>query len=187
MAKQRKLTPERKNLITQLLQEYKPDDVNGVQAMLKDLLGDTLQGVLGKFWGVDTIFENIASTFVMSVLFGPLTHILITREREIEKISRAYNQTTDIINSNDVDKFINSLGSIPIPHKKIISKLIIFEHFGYYLSDEQYSTMSNEILDEIFNWIYDNNRVFAKSRFSRKASKKLLFPIWNNHLCAKDL
>lgn len=46
MARQRKLTPERKALITQLLQEYRPDDVNGVQAMLKDLLGDTLQGML---------------------------------------------------------------------------------------------------------------------------------------------
>jgi len=46
MARQRKLTPERKTLITQLLETYKPDDAKGVQSMLKDLLGDTIQGML---------------------------------------------------------------------------------------------------------------------------------------------
>jgi len=46
MARQRKLTPERKNLIKQLLDTYNPEDANDVQSMLKDLLGDTLQGML---------------------------------------------------------------------------------------------------------------------------------------------
>lgn len=46
MARQRKLTPERKALITQLLQTYHPEDAKGVQDMLKDLLSDTLQGML---------------------------------------------------------------------------------------------------------------------------------------------
>jgi len=44
MARQRKLTEERRNLINQLLATYKPEDAEGVQSMLKDLLGDTLQG-----------------------------------------------------------------------------------------------------------------------------------------------
>ena len=46
MARQRKLTEERRNLINQLLATYKPGDAEGVQSMLKDLLGDTLQGML---------------------------------------------------------------------------------------------------------------------------------------------
>lgn len=46
MARQRKLSEERKNLINQLLATYKPEDADGVQSMLKDLLGDTLQGML---------------------------------------------------------------------------------------------------------------------------------------------
>lgn len=46
MARQRKLSPERKALINSLLEHYQPTDANDVQEMLKDLLGDALQGML---------------------------------------------------------------------------------------------------------------------------------------------
>lgn len=46
MARQRKLTPERKALIQSLLSHYKPEDAQDVQAMLRDLLGDTIQQML---------------------------------------------------------------------------------------------------------------------------------------------
>lgn len=46
MARQRKLTPERKALIQILLSHYKPEDAQDVQAMLRDLLGDTIQQML---------------------------------------------------------------------------------------------------------------------------------------------
>ena len=46
MARQRKMTPKRKAFIDSLLAHYQPTDANDVQEMLKDLLGDTLQGML---------------------------------------------------------------------------------------------------------------------------------------------
>ncbi len=46
MARQRKLTEEREKLISQLLSTDQPEDAGDVQSMLKDLLGDTLQGML---------------------------------------------------------------------------------------------------------------------------------------------
>lgn len=46
MARQRKMTPERKAFIDSLLSHYQPNDANDVQEMLKDLLGDTLQEML---------------------------------------------------------------------------------------------------------------------------------------------
>ena len=46
MARQRKLSPERKAFIDGLLQHYEPETAKDVQDMLKDLLGDTLQGML---------------------------------------------------------------------------------------------------------------------------------------------
>ena len=45
MARQGKLNEQRRNLIKQLLATYKPEDAKSVQSMLKDLLGDTLQGI----------------------------------------------------------------------------------------------------------------------------------------------
>ena len=46
MARRRKITPERKEFIDSLIAHYNPKDVSDVQEMLKDLLGDTLQGML---------------------------------------------------------------------------------------------------------------------------------------------
>ena len=46
MARRRKMTPERKEFINGLLEHYQPTDAQDVQEMLKDLLGDTLQGML---------------------------------------------------------------------------------------------------------------------------------------------
>lgn len=46
MARRRKLSPERKEFINGLLEHYQPTDAHDVQEMLKDLLGDTLQGML---------------------------------------------------------------------------------------------------------------------------------------------
>lgn len=46
MARQRKLSPERKEFISKLIAHYQPEDVEDVQNMLKDLLGDTLQEML---------------------------------------------------------------------------------------------------------------------------------------------
>lgn len=46
MAGQRKLSPERKAFINSLIEHYYPEDAADVQEMLKDLLGDTLQGML---------------------------------------------------------------------------------------------------------------------------------------------
>ena len=46
MARQRKLSPERKEFIDSLIAHYQSEDAQDVQEMLKDLLGDTLQGML---------------------------------------------------------------------------------------------------------------------------------------------
>ena len=46
MARQRKLSPERKAFIDNLIRYYNPQDAQDVQDMVKDLLGDTLQGML---------------------------------------------------------------------------------------------------------------------------------------------
>ena len=46
MARRRKMTPERREFINGLLEHYQPTDAQDVQEMLKDLLEDTLQGML---------------------------------------------------------------------------------------------------------------------------------------------
>ncbi len=46
MARSRKLSSEQKAFINSLIEHYHPEDAQDVQDMLKDILGDTLQGML---------------------------------------------------------------------------------------------------------------------------------------------
>jgi len=46
MARRRKMDLERKAFINSLLEHYQPKDAQDIQDMLKDLLGETLQGML---------------------------------------------------------------------------------------------------------------------------------------------
>ena len=46
MARQRKLSPECEAFINSLPEHYQPNDTNDVREMLKNILGDTLQGML---------------------------------------------------------------------------------------------------------------------------------------------
>ena len=59
MARQRKLSPERKAFIDSLLEHYQPQDAQDVQNMLKDLLGCFLQVLFGKSCKI--FLENVAS------------------------------------------------------------------------------------------------------------------------------
>ena len=40
------MNPKRKTVINSLLEHYQPKDASNIQNMLKDLLGETLQGML---------------------------------------------------------------------------------------------------------------------------------------------
>ena len=46
MARRRKLTPEKKEMLRTLRENYDPQSAEDVQAMLRDLLGDMLQEML---------------------------------------------------------------------------------------------------------------------------------------------
>lgn len=165
-----------------------------------------------RFGGLEPIFDNISKVFVISVLYGSLTHILITRNRiadalsnlifiyrdhsiyiellsalilcqndnEINLIIRAYNQTTEMINEVDAEKLYRITLSEPIKHKRMISKLIVFGNFGYYFSDVSFSSITNEIFQEIDNWIEDDNRVFNVSTYIFKALTANIRRIDNN-------
>lgn len=154
-----------------------------------------------RFGGITTLFNNISQIFVVSVLYGSLTHILMTRNRisdtlanlafiykdhailievlrnlilcqndnKIESLVRSYNQSTEMINELDAENLYNVAGSIPIKHKRFISKLIAFKYFGYYFSDKLFAEVETELVNEIDNWLESYNRVFNVSTYIFKA------------------
>ena len=158
------------------------------------------------------IFNSIASSFIVSVMYGSLTNILLTRERiittlsslcfiyhdhkiymeflkllilcqkdkDLEEIIRAYNQTTDTISESDVDYLLSAINTVPIAHKKMISKYILFRHFGYFFSEKAYKDISNELLKHTAIWIKNDNRIFAVSKYIFKSLRSNIYRLNHN-------
>ena len=166
------------------------------------------------FGGLDAVFDNIVNIFIISTIYGSLTHVLLVRERlakilsslcfiynnhsiyiemlnsyilcqkdkEIEQVTRKYNQNTEMINEIDSEKIYNNIATIPISHKRLISKLIAFEHLGYYFPDELFSSISFELLCEIDKWIQNEERVFRVSEYIFKAINKNIRRLENDRI-----
>ena len=165
-----------------------------------------------RYQNLGYIFNSIASSFIVSVMYGSLTHILLTRERiinalsslcfiyhdhkmymeflkllilcqkdkDLEEIIRAYNQTTDTISESDVDYLLSAINTVPIAHKKVISKYILFRHFGYYFSEKAYNDISNELLKDTDIWIKNDNRIFVLSKYMFKSLMSNMYRLNHN-------
>nr|WP_294493266.1 hypothetical protein [uncultured Anaerosporobacter sp.] len=135
--------------------------------------------------GLNFVTDKLCDTFIISILYGSITHSTMIRKRmqllltgacieyrehkmfillvkqmllegnqkELEKFLRTYGEYTDNINSDDVSVLENAVDKINIQHRKLISKLLLFQNFGYYFSDEKYDSFTNGLIDEINYWL----------------------------------
>ena len=83
------------------------------------------------------------------------------KDKELEKIIRAYNQSTDMINATDIENMISGINLIPIPHKRLISKLLLLKHYGYYFGDDLFTSYVYEVFEEVDIWVADENRILS--------------------------
>jgi hypothetical protein len=138
------------------------------------------------------VFKDIALFYYTALIYGSITHLLITRSRiidalsalcfeyndhdlfvnlikmliierrdkDLDKLIRIYNQSVDVVNSNDITTIQNCIECIPIEHHKIMSEFLLLKHFGDYFSERQYSELVNKLLSFSFGWIDDQKRIF---------------------------
>lgn len=164
------------------------------QKMLKRLIDQKVDSpYTTHFEGVDDILDDVSKSFILSMTYGSLTHLLLIRDRmisilsslnflyynhnmyifliklllmeqkdkELEKIIRAYNQSTDMINATDIENIISGINLIPIPHKRFISKLLILKYYGYYFDDDLFTSYVYEVFKEVDIWIADGDRILS--------------------------
>ena len=117
-------------------------------------------------------------------LFVELIKMLILerRDKDLEKLIRIYNQSVDVVNSNDIATLQSCIECISISHHKIMSEFLLLKYFGYYLSDAQYSELSNKLLSFSFSWIDGKNRIYAFSTYIFGAFKENWQRINSNRL-----
>ena len=161
MARRRKLTPERKAFIDSLIQHYQPNDVQDVQDMLKDLLGDTLQNMLEAemdaklgyskydYKNKDTDnSRNGHSRKTLRTSFGDV-EVSVPRDRkgEFEPQLLKKNQTSI---SQDIEEKILSMYAKGMSTGDIESH--IRDIYGMEVSDTTVSRVTNKILPIVKEW-----------------------------------
>ena len=142
--------------------------------------------------GQGEVFENIAICYCTALIYGSITHLLITRNRiidalfalcfeysdhdlfvelikmliierrdkDLEKFIRIYNQSVDVVNSNDIETIQACIECIPISHHKRMSEFLLLKYFGYYFSDLQYNQLSEKLISFSFDWIDNEKRIY---------------------------
>lgn len=83
--------------------------------------------------------------------------IILADDKKIQDIIRIY-KTEDIVGSAELQKIIQSISYLPTDYNRTCSTLILLKHFGYFLSDEQFSTQMEWFLKFTHKWIQDENR-----------------------------
>lgn len=142
--------------------------------------------------GQGEVFKDIAICYCTALIYGSITHLLITRNRiidalsalcfeysdhdlfvelikmliierrdkDLEKFIRIYNQSVDVVNSNDIETIQACIECIPISHHKRISEFLLLKYFGYYFSDLQYNQLSEKLVSFSFDWIDNEKRIY---------------------------
>lgn len=157
--------------------------------------------------GLNFVTDKLCDTFIVSILYGSITHSTMIRKRmqllltgacieyrehkmfillvkqmllegnqkELEKFLRSYGEYTDNINSDDVNVLEDAVDKINIPYRKLVSKLLLFQNFGYYFSDEKYDSFTNGMIEEIYYWL---EKQFAITAVSNCLFKSLISNVY---------
>ena len=101
--------------------------------------------------------------------FINLAHLLIIgqTEKDLQKDIDAfgYSQNISATNENDVKRLWDAVQMIPVGYKRNISRLILFQYFGYYFSDDNYAMLSSEIMAWLLEWKADKSRLHIYNEY----------------------
>ena len=89
--------------------------------------------------------------------------------KDIENIISSTNEILGKMNASDTISIYEMAACVPIVYKKIIAKLEVFRHLGYYFSDSDYRDISKELLEEINKWICDDKKIVNLGGYIFKA------------------
>lgn len=98
-----------------------------------------IQKVLFDIVQIENNLLNKIQLMRMSILFGD--------ENEFKKITDKYKSSLSHSTTREILDLYKLADTKPLPHQKSSWKLILFKEIGYYFSDIDYETISNEIID----------------------------------------
>ena len=82
------------------------------------------------------------------------------KEKAIKALQDSYPEILNNMAADDANLIMEYCNNHTIKHRRLISQLLGFGAVGYYLSDEQFSKYESLIIQEINDWLNDENSVF---------------------------
>ncbi|UWV47085.1 IS256-like element ISCth4 family transposase [Acetivibrio thermocellus] len=160
MARKRIITPEKKELIRNLISEYNITSAKDLQEALKDLLGDTIQNMLEaeldehlgyeKYESTEEAKSNYRNGYTSKTLKSSVgqVEIDIPRDRNAEfepKIVPRYKRDISEIENKIIAMYARGMSTREINKQ-------IQEIYGFEVSAEMVSKITDKILPEIEEW-----------------------------------
>lgn len=82
-------------------------------------------------------------------------------ESDVNGILNSFPEILDGMKSEDASRIMSFCSNHPIKYKRMISQLLAFRAIGYYLNDEEYKKAEAVILNDIIEWLSDENSSMA--------------------------
>lgn len=118
----------------------------------------------------DILFTKFIDSKDFKLFFELIRISLITpEEKRLDKIINTYNKNASAVTAAEVEILINSIKTIPLEYNRIISLCLLIEHFGYYFSEEQYTTQIDFFFQYAHNWCIDDKKIVNRGYHILKA------------------
>ena len=78
----------------------------------------------------------------------------------LKSILRTYNKPYDIVTSTEIEDIIKSVKNLPLEYERTHAMLLLLEHLGNYLSDEQFAEQATWLSNYVEKWIKAEHRIF---------------------------
>lgn len=85
--------------------------------------------------------------------------------KKLDAVIRTYNQSIDILNSQDIDAIVVRINNMPDPVHQMMSKYLLTSRLGYYMSDTAYSAVYSELIEYAMRWAQDDKRVYNTNTY----------------------
>ena len=130
-----------------------------VDAFIVSFLNCSLTQMLSIRTRLIEFYEEMSLQFHDHDIYCTLIKLLLITQnsKKLGKFIRKFGEVTNYININDIEKMMIAVNAIPITYKRHVSKLLLFQYYGYYLSDKGYAKYFTEIKSIIQNWLQNSD------------------------------
>lgn len=92
-----------------------------------------------------------------SMLFEYLRLLIVKNDlKRLKNVTRTYSEAPDILDNDDIQSIINSTKNLNNAEKQLKANLLIGAFFGYYMNDDSYLKLSEDLFVNITNYISNN-------------------------------